>query len=142
MYVFPVKWSSFLAIHKKTVRYLQTDIYTKLIIETATLFKNDVTFHVCNTVVEDAKLLSDDPDLCIIYTTFVFVCIILSVHISQPNEFKNTSPNTWGPSGCSMIDLSQWGSRKKLPHHLNDLPHHLVVLCSNLPNDHGHFDEV
>jgi len=22
------------------------------------------------------------------------------------------------------------------------MPHHSLVLCSNLPNDHGHFDEV
>ena len=34
------------------------------------------------------------------------------------------------------------GSRKTLPHRTDDLPHLPKVLCSNLPSDHGHFDEV
>ena len=32
--------------------------------------------------------------------------------------------------------------KKKLPRRPKDLPHHSLVLCSNLPNDHGHFNEV
>ena len=31
---------------------------------------------------------------------------------------------------------------KKLPRRQNDRPHHPLVLCSNLPDDHGHFNEV
>ena len=33
-------------------------------------------------------------------------------------------------------------SRTKVPHYLNDLPHYPLLLCSNLPNDHGHFDDL
>ena len=35
----------------------------------------------------------------------------------------------------------QGGKQKKQPRRPNALPHSLE-LCSNLPNDHGHFDEV
>ena len=31
---------------------------------------------------------------------------------------------------------------KKLPHRPYDLPHRLLVLCSNLPDDHCHFYEL
>ena len=36
------------------------------------------------------------------------------------------------------------GEQTKLPTVLtpNDLPHRPLVLCLNLPDDHGHFDEV
>ena len=34
------------------------------------------------------------------------------------------------------------GKQKKLPRRPNDPPHCLLVLFSNLLNDHGHFDEV
>ena len=37
---------------------------------------------------------------------------------------------------------NQGGKQKKLPHRPNDLPHRPLVLFTNLPNDHGHFDEV
>ena len=39
-------------------------------------------------------------------------------------------------------EFVQGGNQKKLPRRPNDLPHHPLVLCSNIPNDHGHFDEV
>ena len=46
-----------------------------------------------------------------------------------------------------VLDISirkQQGEKQKtkLPHRPNDLPHRLLVLCSNLPNAHGHFNEV
>ena len=34
------------------------------------------------------------------------------------------------------------GAEIKLPHRPNGLPHRPLVLCSNLPIDSGHFDEV
>ena len=41
------------------------------------------------------------------------------------------------------LTLIQGGKqKKKLPRRPNDLPHRHLVLYLNLPNDHGHFDEV
>ena len=41
------------------------------------------------------------------------------------------------------LTLKQGGQqKKKQPHRLNDLPCRPLVLCSNLPNDHGYFNEV
>ena len=36
----------------------------------------------------------------------------------------------------------QEGKQKKMPQRQNDLPQHPLVLCSNLPDDLCHFDEV
>ena len=33
-------------------------------------------------------------------------------------------------------------AEKNLPHRPNDLPHRPLLLCLDLPNKHGHFDEV
>ena len=41
-----------------------------------------------------------------------------------------------------VLTSDQGGKQKKVPHYRNDLPHYPLVLCSDLPNDHGHFDEV
>ena len=67
-------------------------------------------------------------------------CVHHYAQRGAPSRYGYTILNR-GILGWRANNQGGGGSRKKLPHRLNDLPYRPLVLCSNLPNDHGHFDE-